>query len=176
MNKIRVAIITGSDSDLPVVAETVKVLNEFGVPFRINVASAHRTPDKVRACVREAEDQGAEVFIASAGMAAALPGVVAAETTFPVIGVPMEGKFLNGLDALLSIVQMPTAIPVATVAVGKAGAMNAGLLAVEMLAMKDAALKEKLGAYRRKIAASVNEKDKKLQEMGIEKYIESTKK
>jgi 5-(carboxyamino)imidazole ribonucleotide mutase len=176
MDQIKVAIITGSDSDLPVVSATVKVLEEFKVPYSIHVASAHRTPEKVREYVRDAEKRGAQVFIAVAGMAAALPGVVASETVLPVIGVPMEGKSLAGMDALFSIAQMPPAIPVACVAIGKAGATNAAILAIEILALKNAGRREQLKQYRKKLAQTVMGKDAALQKMGLEKYIESMKK
>jgi len=176
LKNIQVAIIVGSDSDLASISAASRVLDDFAIPFRINVASAHRTPAKVKAVIREAENQGAEVFICAAGMAAALPGIVAAETVNPVIGVPMEGKSLAGMDALFSIVQMPAGIPVAAVAIGKAGAHNAGVLAAQILAVKDPSLKKKLERYREKLASSVSEKDTRLQEMGLEKYIEMQKK
>ena len=170
--KINVAVIVGSDSDLPVIAGATKILDDFGVTYSVAVASAHRTPEKVKQYIQTSEKQGAEVFIAGAGMAAALPGVVAAETTLPVIGVPLESKALAGVDALFSIVQMPPGIPVATVAIGKAGATNAGLLAVEILSIKYQGLKTKLKAYRKKMAGAVTEKDNLLRKLGIMKYIE----
>jgi len=172
---ILVAIIVGSDSDLSSIAPAAKVLEGFNIAYSINVASAHRTPAKVKSVVSKAQKAGAKVFICAAGMAAALPGVVAAETVLPVIGVPMEGKSLAGMDALFSIVQMPPGIPVAAVAIGKAGAQNAGVLAVQILAVKDAGFKNKLDSYRRKLAESVSEKDTKLQSMGLDKYIEMQK-
>jgi phosphoribosylaminoimidazole carboxylase PurE protein len=172
---IQVAIIVGSDSDLSSIAPAAKVLDGFGLSYSINVASAHRTPSKVKLVVSKAQKEGARVFICAAGMAAALPGVVAAETVLPVIGVPMEGKALAGMDALFSIVQMPPGIPVAAVAIGKAGAQNAGVLAVQILAVADAALKNKLDNYRKNLAKSVSEKDTKLQSMGLDKYIEMQK-
>lgn len=175
MANVKVAIIVGSDSDLPVMQGTIDVLKEFGLQHSISIASAHRTPDKVKAIVKKCENNGVEVIIAAAGMAAALPGVVASETTLPVIGVPMESKALAGVDALFSIAQMPSGIPVATVAIGKAGAKNAGILAVEILATRYAELRVKLRAYKKKLAVSVLEKDKKLQRMGIKKYMESKK-
>jgi 5-(carboxyamino)imidazole ribonucleotide mutase len=162
MKRILVSIIVGSDSDLPSLQGAARVLEEFGVPYRISIASAHRTPQRVKECVRSAEQEGARVFIAVAGMAAALPGVVAAETTCPVIGVPMEGKSLSG---------MPPGIPVAAVAIGKAGATNAALLAVEILAVSDDALRDTLAQYRGKMAAGIIAKDKKLNEIGLERYI-----
>ena len=172
MKTTLVAIIVGSDSDLPVIASTAKILDGFDVSYRIAVASAHRTPQKVRQFIKKAENDGVQVFIAGAGMSAALPGVVAAETTCPVIGVPMEGKLLSGLDALLSIVQMPPGIPVGTVAVGKAGATNAALLAVAILALSHKDLKKKLAHYRAKQASAIEEKDAHLQKLGIHKFIE----
>ena len=172
---IQVAIIVGSDSDLSSIAPAAKVLDGFEIAYSINVASAHRTPVKVKSVVTKAQKDGARVFICAAGMAAALPGVVAAETVLPVIGVPMEGKALAGMDALFSIVQMPPGIPVAAVAIGKAGAQNAGVLAVQILAVSDAALKKKLDNYRKSLAASVSEKDTRLQSMGLDKYIEMQK-
>jgi phosphoribosylaminoimidazole carboxylase PurE protein len=156
--KMKVLIIMGSDSDLPVMDETAKVLAEFGIPFRITVASAHRTPERTLRIVKEAEKSGAEVIVSGAGMAAHLPGVIASHTILPVIGVPLEASPLHGMDALLSIVQMPPGIPVATVAVGKAGARNAGILACQIIARKDAALSKKLTEHRKKMAREVEEK------------------
>jgi len=155
---MKVLIIMGSDSDLPVMDETAKVLAEFGIPFRITVASAHRTPERTLRIVKEAEKSGAEVIVSGAGMAAHLPGVIASHTILPVIGVPLEASPLHGMDALLSIVQMPPGIPVATVAVGKAGARNAGILACQIIARKDAALSKKLTEHRKKMAREVEEK------------------
>jgi phosphoribosylaminoimidazole carboxylase PurE protein len=158
-----VGILMGSDSDLPVMQEAVAVLQAFGVPLEVHVASAHRTPDRVLRYARGAERRGLKVLIAGAGGAAHLAGVLAAHVTLPVIGVPMEGGSLGGLDALLSTVQMPGGIPVATVAIGKAGARNAGLLAVEILAVAVPELKRKLIAYRARLAAEVAAKDRRLQ-------------
>lgn len=143
--KCQVSIIMGSTSDLPVMEKAAKVLDELGVYFEMNALSAHRTPQEVEQFAREAESRGIRVIIAGAGMAAALPGVVAANTSLPVIGVPIKGM-LDGLDALLSIVQMPPGIPVATVGVN--GALNAGLLAAQMIALGDEALTERLKAYK----------------------------
>lgn len=140
-----VSIIMGSTSDLPVMEKAAKVFEEMEIPFEMNALSAHRTPLEVERFAREAEGRGLRVVIAGAGMAAALPGVIAANTPLPVIGVPIKGM-LDGLDALLSIVQMPPGIPVATVGVN--GAQNAALLAVEMLALADANLMAKLKAYK----------------------------
>lgn len=141
----KVSIIMGSTSDLPVMEKAARVLDEMEIPFEMNALSAHRTPQEVEEFACDAEGRGLRVIIAGAGMAAALPGVIAANTTLPVIGVPIKGM-LDGLDALLSIVQMPPGIPVATVGVN--GAQNAALLAVEMLALSDKDLANKLKAYK----------------------------
>ena len=140
-----VSIIMGSTSDLPVMEKAAKFLDEMEIPFEMNAFSAHRTPQEVEAFARTAEERGLKVIIAGAGMAAALPGVVAANTTLPVIGVPIKGM-LDGLDAMLSIIQMPPSIPVATVGVN--GAQNAAILAIEMLALGDKTLAAKLHAYK----------------------------
>ena len=158
-----VGILMGSDSDLPTMGEAAKVLREFDIPFEIHVSSAHRTPDRVIRFARDAEKRGLRVLIAGAGGAAHLAGVTAAHTLLPVIGVPMEGGTLHGLDALLSTVQMPGGIPVATVAIGKPGARNAGLLAVQILALTDPWLRRNLLASRRRMSAQVAEKDRQLQ-------------
>ncbi|MBU0650926.1 5-(carboxyamino)imidazole ribonucleotide mutase, partial [bacterium] len=149
---ISVAILMGSKSDLEVMKNTFDILEEFGVKFEHKILSAHRNPDLVREFVKDAQDRGTKVFIAGAGMAAHLAGVVASITVCPVIGVPLSGSDLNGLDSLLSTVQMPGGVPVATVAIGKAGAKNAGVLAVQILAVSDDALKQKLIEYKKKIA------------------------
>ena len=140
-----VSIIMGSTSDLPVMEKAAKFLEEMQIPFEMNALSAHRTPAEVEAFAQGAKERGLRVIIAGAGMAAALPGVIAASTTLPVIGVPIKGM-LDGLDAMLSIIQMPPGIPVATVGVN--GAQNAAILAVEMLALNDDALAERLAAYK----------------------------
>jgi 5-(carboxyamino)imidazole ribonucleotide mutase len=158
-----VGILMGSDSDLPTMGEAAKVLREFEIPFEIHVSSAHRTPDRVIRFARDAEKRGFRVLIAGAGGAAHLAGVTAAHTLLPVIGVPMEGGTLHGLDALLSTVQMPGGIPVATVAIGKPGARNAGLLAVQILALTDPGLRRGLLASRRRMSAQIAEKDRQLQ-------------
>ena len=144
MNPV-VSIIMGSTSDLPVMEKACKLLDELQVPFEVNALSAHRTPDAVEQFAKGAKERGLRVIIAGAGMAAALPGVIAASTTLPVIGVPIKGM-LDGLDAMLSIIQMPPGIPVATVGVN--GAQNAAILAVEMLALSDEALAARLSAYK----------------------------
>ena len=153
----KVAIVMGSDSDLPVVQKAVDVFKAFGVPFEAHVFSAHRTPDEARDFARNARAQGFGVIIAAAGMAAHLGGAIAASTTLPVIGIPCKGGALDGLDALLSTVQMPSGIPVATVALN--GGANAALLALEMLAIEDGALAQKLDEKRRADAQNVLKKN-----------------
>ena len=150
MDPILVLVITGSENDLPKMEETAEMLGTLGITSGTVVASAHRTPDKVLEAVREAEAAGAEVIIAGAGMSAALPGVVAAYTDLPVIGVPLDSGMPGGIDALFSIVQMPTGIPVATVAVG--GTKNAAILAARILAIKYPEVNEKLKEYRQTLA------------------------
>lgn len=143
-----VAILMGSKSDLPIMQEAIDILGDFGVPFEAKVLSAHRAPDAMIAYARGCEDRGFKAMIAGAGMAAHLPGMLAATTTLPVMGVPILAKSLGGQDALYSIVQMPRGVPVATFAIGGSGATNAALMVVQMLALTDADLKEKLLAYR----------------------------
>lgn len=159
-----VTIFLGSDSDFEVIKEGLDILKEFGVPFNLEVTSAHRSPERTVRLIKEAEASGTKLFIAVAGKAAHLPGVVASHTILPVIGVPVESQALAGLDALLSIVQMPKGIPVATVALGKAGGANAALLAISMLAISDGNLAEKLKAYRQKMAEKVEESSRRLKE------------
>ena len=149
---VRVLILFGSDSDRAAMEEAAKVLQSFGVGSRLEVASAHRSPDKVRELVKGAPAQGIQVFIAGAGMANHLAGAVAAHTTLPVIGVPLGGSALGGVDALYSTVQMPAGVPVATVAIGSAGAKNAGVLAVQILAISDKALQLKLADLKERLA------------------------
>lgn len=158
-----VGILMGSDSDLPTMQQAAKVLDEFGVPFELRICSAHRTPDRVTRYAREAEGRGIRVLIAGAGGAAHLAGVLAAHVTLPVIGVPMDSGPLSGLDALLSTVQMPGGVPVASVAIGQAGARNAALLAIQILALSDARLKHKLADFRARMAADVKAKDQAIQ-------------
>lgn len=155
------AIVMGSDSDLPVMKKAFEILDEFGVSYDVALASAHRTPQKLADFVAAEEEKGAACYIAGAGMAAALPGVVASLTAKPVIGIPLSGAKLDGLDALLSIVQMPSGMPVATVAVD--GAKNGALLAVQIGAVSDPALAEKYKAYREDMVKQIYEKDAKLQ-------------
>lgn len=154
----------GSDSDLPVMGEAASTLKKFGVAFEIEVSSAHRTPARTSEYARSAIDRGLKVIIIGAGGAAHLGGVVAAETTLPVIGVPMGNTTLGGLDSLLSIVQMPGGVPVACTAIGKAGAVNAALLAVQILATSDAELARKLVEHKERLAQSVVEKSEKVRQ------------
>lgn len=158
-----VGILMGSDSDLPTMQEAAKILEEFGVPFELRICSAHRTPERLVRYAREAEGRGLQVLIAGAGGAAHLAGALAAQVILPVIGVPVESGPLNGLDALLSTVQMPGGVPVATVAIGRAGARNAALLAIQILALSDTRLKGKLTDHRARMAADVAAKDRQLQ-------------
>lgn len=155
-----VGLIMGSDSDWPTVKPAAEVLAEFGVPFEVGVVSAHRTPEKMLAYAKSAHERGLKAIIACAGGAAHLPGMVAAATPLPVIGIPRALKDLDGLDSLLSIVQMPGGVPVATVSIG--GAKNAGLLAVRILSTGDPALVDKMVAYQENMAAEVEKKDENL--------------
>jgi 5-(carboxyamino)imidazole ribonucleotide mutase len=163
MTKPIVSIVMGSDSDLEIMREASKTLEEFGIPYELDITSAHRSPARTSEFARNAAVRGIKVIIAGAGGAAHLAGVIAAETTLPVIGVPIPSSSLQGLDSLLAIVQMPAGIPVATLAIGKAGAGNAGILAAQMLALSDESLAAKLVAYKQKLARGVEEKSKKLQ-------------
>jgi 5-(carboxyamino)imidazole ribonucleotide mutase len=158
-----VAILMGSDSDLPVMQTTLEVLKSFNVGYEVRVRSAHRTPDAAKAYVKDAEQRGCKVFICAAGLAAHLAGAVAGMTTRPVIGVPIDNGPLQGHDALLSTVMMPGGIPVATVAIGKAGAKNAGYLAAQILAVADESLAEKIKAERAANAEALLAKDEALQ-------------
>jgi phosphoribosylamine--glycine ligase len=153
--QIDVLILMGSDSDAPVMQAAVDVLREFGISCEMTVASAHRSPERVQRMVREAPSRGVKLFIVGAGAAAHLAGVVAAHSTMPVIGVPIDSSALKGLDALLSTVQMPPGVPVATVAIGKPGATNAGVLAAQMIALGQPALAAKLADYKQKLAEKV---------------------
>ena len=152
MNKARVAIVMGSSSDWEVMQQSARQLQDFGVTFDARVISAHRSPDLLSDYIKDMTAQGVQCFIAGAGGAAHLAGVVASKTTLPVLGVPIPSKYLKGMDSLLSIVQMPEGIPVATFAIGDAGAANAGLFAVAMLALKDTQLADKLGKFRKQQA------------------------
>ena len=164
MSSISVLILMGSDSDAPVMQAAVDVLREFEVPCEMTVASAHRSPERVMRLVAEAPGRGVRLFIVGAGAAAHLGGVVAAHTTLPVIGVPIDSSALKGMDALLSTVQMPPGVPVATVSIGKPGATNAGVLAAQMLALADASLAERLTQYKRKLADKVEQAAARLQQ------------
>ena len=153
----------GSTSDLPVMEKAMKYLDDMEVPFEVNALSAHRTPDAVEKFAKDAAGRGLKVIIAGAGMAAALPGVIAASTTLPVIGVPIKGSAFDGMDAMLSIIQMPPGIPVATVGVN--GAMNAAILAVEIMALADASLAEKMKNYKDGLGAKIEKANKDLAEV-----------
>ena len=160
VNEARVAVIMGSDSDWPVMQAAGKALTEFGLPFEVGVLSAHRTPQRMLDYARDAADRGLQVIIAGAGGAAHLPGMVASATPLPVIGVPVPLKHLDGMDSLLSIVQMPAGVPVATVSVG--GARNAGLLAVRILAAADEGLRQRMVQFQAELEQSVLAKDRAL--------------
>jgi 5-(carboxyamino)imidazole ribonucleotide mutase len=162
MNPI-VSIIMGSTSDLPVMEKACKFLDDMQIPFEVNALSAHRTPDAVEQFAKNAKDRGIRVIIAGAGMAAALPGVIAAQTTLPVIGVPIKGSVLDGVDALYSILQMPPGIPVATVAIN--GAMNAAILATEMLALCDEAVAKRLADYKATLGQKIEKANRDLAEV-----------
>ena len=168
-----VGIIMGSDSDLPVMQEAAKILDEFTVPYELTIVSAHRTPKRLFEFAESAISRGLKIIIAGAGGAAHLPGMTAAFTTLPVIGVPVQSKTLNGVDSLYSIVQMPKGIPVATVAIN--GAANAGLLAISILATNDVELSRKLILYRKSQTQTVHEKVKKLETEGYKKYLSGMK-
>lgn len=167
MNKI--GIIMGSDSDLKVMAEAAKVLDDFGVEYELTIVSAHRTPERLFEYAKTAKQRNIKIIIAGAGGAAHLPGMVAAITTVPVIGVPIKTKALKGVDSLYSIVQMPAGIPVATVAIN--GGTNAGLLAVEILSSFDNDIDKKIVEYRENLKNTVLDKAKKLENIGYEQYL-----
>ena len=160
----KVLIVMGSDSDLPIMEEAAKALKDFGVGYKITVASAHRSPERALKLSKEARGNGIEVIIAGAGAAAHLAGVLAAKTTLPVIGVPIDATPLKGMDALLSTVQMPGGIPVASMAIGKAGAKNAGIFAAEILSIKYPEIADKLAEFREDMARKVEEKAKKVEQ------------
>lgn len=167
----RVGIIMGSDSDLAVMKDTCDVLAQFGVEYEVTICSAHRLPEDTAALARGAVERGWEVIIAGAGGAAHLPGIIAAYTILPVIGVPIKTSTLSGVDSLYSIVQMPRGIPVATVAIN--GSANAALLALEIMSVKDRDLQNKLIDYRRQLANEVRLRDQRLKEMGPSAYLKS---
>ncbi|PYV55587.1 MAG: 5-(carboxyamino)imidazole ribonucleotide mutase [Acidobacteria bacterium] len=162
MNKISVSIVMGSDSDLEIMRETGKALEEFGIGYEIDVTSAHRSPERTAEFARKARERGIRVIIAGAGGAAHLAGVIAAHTTLPVIGVPIPSTSLQGMDSLLATVQMPAGIPVATVAIGKAGATNAGILAAQIIGIGDESVAAKLREHKQKLERGVEEKSEKL--------------
>lgn len=166
MSKPLVSIVMGSDSDLEIMREAEKSLQGFGIATEIDVTSAHRSPDRTAEYARQAAARGIRVIIAGAGGAAHLAGVIAAHTTLPVIGVPIPSTSLNGMDSLLSTVQMPAGIPVATVAIGKPGATNAGILAAQIIGVADESIAKKLDDHKKKLAAGVEEKSRKLKEGG----------
>jgi 5-(carboxyamino)imidazole ribonucleotide mutase len=162
MSKPLVSIVMGSDTDLEVMSEAAKTLHSFGIPHEMDVTSAHRSPARTSQFARAAAGRGIKVIIAGAGGAAHLAGVIAAETTLPVIGVPIPSSSLQGMDSLLATVQMPAGIPVATLAIGKAGATNAGILAAQILALSDEKIAEKMQQHKQKLVKSVEEKSAKL--------------
>jgi 5-(carboxyamino)imidazole ribonucleotide mutase len=162
MSKPLVSIVMGSDSDLEIMREAANALAEFGIEYELDVTSAHRSPDRTADYARKAAGRGIRVIIAGAGGSAHLAGVIAAHTTLPVIGVPIPSTALQGMDSLLATVQMPAGIPVATVAIGRPGATNAGILAAQIIGVADAAIAKKLEAHKEKLAKSVEEKSKKL--------------
>lgn len=159
-----VGIIMGSDSDLPVMTEACHALDEFGTPYEVRILSAHRSPEESATYSKAAAGRGIKVLIAGAGWAAHLAGVMAAGTILPVIGVPIDSSPLNGIDSLLSTVQMPPGVPVATMSIGKGGARNAALFAIQILALQDASLAEKLSTYKGKMAEGVMDKNRKVNE------------
>ncbi len=161
-NEILVSVAMGSDSDAPIMAEAVNVLREFEIPYEVYLTSAHRAPERTTAFARGAAERGVKIIIVGAGAAAHLAGVIASQTPLPVIGVPIDATPLGGMDALLSTVQMPGGIPVATMAIGKGGAKNAALMAVRILALEDRTLKQKLDAYIEKLAQDVERKHENL--------------
>ncbi len=163
-----VGIMMGSDSDYGIMVEAAKVLKQFAIPFEMIVSSAHRTPERTAEYVSSAQGRGLKVLIAGAGAAAHLAGVVAAETCLPVIAVPIDATSLRGLDALLAMVQMPAGIPVATMAIGAAGARNAGIYAAQILSVQDAGLVEKLKQFKREMAEGVVQKSDKVQQKLVE--------
>ncbi len=167
----QVGIVMGSDSDMPVMAKAADILEELGISYEMTIISAHREPDVFFAYAKSAEEKGFKVIIAGAGKAAHLPGMCAAIFPMPVIGIPMKTSDLGGVDSLYSIVQMPSGIPVATVAIN--GGQNAGILAAKILAVSDPALLGRLKDYSRSLKESVQEKDKKLQEIGYKTYLKS---
>ena len=162
-----VGIVMGSDSDLPVMEEAERILDQFQVSYEVTLSSAHRSPDRTIRYAKSAEERGLEVIIIGAGAAAHLAGVIASETILPVIGIPIDSSPLKGMDSLLSTVQMPGGIPVATMAIGRAGAKNAAILAVQILALKSPQLREALKGYKKRLEKEVEEKGKEIQKGSI---------
>jgi phosphoribosylaminoimidazole carboxylase PurE protein len=156
-----ISIVMGSDSDMPVMKEAAAILKQFRLSHEIKILSAHRSPDKTADFAKNARDKGIKVIIAGAGGAAHLAGVIASHTTLPVIGVPMESK-LDGMDSLLSTVQMPSGVPVATVAIGKAGAVNAGILAAQIVGVADKTVEKKIAAYKKELVKKIEQKNRKI--------------
>ncbi len=169
MNKPNVGIIMGSDSDLPILKEAAIILDELGVSYELTIVSAHRTPERLFQYAKEAEEKGLEVIIAGAGGAAHLPGMVAAITPLPVIGVPVKTSTLQGQDSLLSIVQMPGGVPVATVAIN--GAKNAGILAAQIIGVKQANIRQNVKQYKAELEKTVIEKAEQLEKVGYKQYL-----
>ncbi|RXK12823.1 5-(carboxyamino)imidazole ribonucleotide mutase [Halarcobacter mediterraneus] len=171
MNKPLVGIIMGSDSDLPVMKAAAQMCEEFGIEYEVSIVSAHRTPERLVKYSKGAEKRGLKVIIAGAGGAAHLPGMVASLTALPVIGVPVKGSSLEGMDSLLSIVQMPGGVPVATVAIN--GAKNAGILAAQMIGIKSKEIRKKVSKYKNKMLDEVNAKIEKLEDIKYEEYLKT---
>lgn len=170
MKKPIIGIIMGSDSDLPVMQDAAKILDEFEIPYELTIVSAHRTPERMYEYASSALQKGIKVIIAGAGGSAHLPGMIASLTSLPVIGVPVKTKTMDGLDSLLSIVQMPPGIPVATVAVN--GAKNAGILAASILAIENSILEKKVQEYKKRLKQEVEQKAEKLEAIKYQKYLE----
>ena len=170
MSKPLIGIIMGSDSDLPVMSAAAQMCEEFGIEFELDIVSAHRTPEKLVEYSKSAESRGLKVIIAGAGGAAHLPGMVASETVLPVIGVPVRSSSLDGMDSLLSIVQMPGGVPVATVAIN--GAKNAGILAAQIIGTSDNTLREKIASYKGDMKAQVDAKSEKLKKIAYKAYLQ----
>jgi phosphoribosylaminoimidazole carboxylase PurE protein len=173
MKKVVVGIVLGSDSDLSTMKESAKILEKFKVPYEMTVSSAHRSPKRTLDYAKRAEKRGVKVLIVGAGRAAHLAGVIAAHTALPVIGVPMHTGPLKGRDSLYSTVQMPKGVPVATMAIGKSGAINAAIMAMEILALSNAKIRKKLKKYKADLAKDVEKKGKRLERLGYQKYSSS---
>jgi phosphoribosylaminoimidazole carboxylase PurE protein len=175
MKKAVVGIVLGSDSDISTMKESAEILRRFKVPYEMTISSAHRSPERTVAYAKRAEKKGLKVLIVGAGGAAHLAGVIAAHTTLPVIGVPMHTEVLKGKDSLYSIVQMPKGVPVATMAIGKSGAANAGIMAVEILALSNTRIRKELNRYKADLAKDVEKKGKRLERLGLGRHLASKK-